>query len=116
MHVKRLQAMLTQQPWWIRSTIMKTETGVTSLATDRVLTRTWPVASLLRRSVANDVGGTTATCVTSSTAEMHTAGSKTGVESESAWNRISMMRGTMIDMVPTTTNLTDNAPLKEGII
>jgi hypothetical protein len=47
---------------------------------------------------------------------MHVIGSKIGVESESTWNRNSAMRGTMIIVVPTMTNLTGSTPLKEGII
>jgi hypothetical protein len=47
---------------------------------------------------------------------MHMAGSKTSVESKSAWNRNNVIRGTMIIMVPTMTNLIGNTPLKEAII
>jgi hypothetical protein len=51
-----------------------------------------------------------------SVAEMHAAGLKTGTKSESAWNRNNTMRGTLIIMAHTMTNLTDSTPLKEGII
>jgi hypothetical protein len=61
------------------------------------------------------MGETTVTCTMSSTAEMHTTGLKFDTESESALNRNNAMRGTMITMVPTMTNLTSSAPLKEGI-
>jgi hypothetical protein len=47
---------------------------------------------------------------------MHADGSKTGAKSKSALSRSDVMRGTMIIMVPSMTNLTDNAPLKEGIM
>jgi hypothetical protein len=47
---------------------------------------------------------------------MHMAGSKTSVESKSTWNRNNVIRGTMIIMVPTMTNLIGNTPLKEAII
>jgi hypothetical protein len=39
---------------------------------------------------------------------------KIGAKSESASSRNDAMRETMITMVPYMTNLTDNAPLKEG--
>jgi hypothetical protein len=91
------------------------ETGVTSLTTSRVPVGTQPAASLHKRSVAEGVVGTTVTCMTSSVVEMPMVGSKTGVESESAWNRNIAMRATMIIMVHTTTNHTGNAPLMEGI-
>jgi hypothetical protein len=51
----------------------------------------------------------------SSAAEMHVTGLKFDTESESALNRNNTMRGTMITMVPTMTNLTGSAPLKKGI-
>jgi hypothetical protein len=66
--------------------------------------------------VIEGVVGTTATCATSSAVEMHTTESKIGAKNKSAWNRNSAMRGTMIIMVPTMTNLTANTPLNEGII
>jgi hypothetical protein len=42
------------------------------------------------------------------------AGSKIGAKNETVPNRNNTMRGTMIIMTPSTTNLTDSAPLKEG--
>jgi hypothetical protein len=60
--------------------------------------------------------GMTETCATSSMAEMHAAGSKTGAKSESALSRSGAMRGTMNIMVPSTTNLTYKALLKEGVM
>jgi hypothetical protein len=83
----------------------KRETEVTSLTTGRVLMGTQPAASLNRRSTIEGVVGTIMTCVVSSSAEMHIARSKTGVERESAWNKNSAMRGTVIIMVRTMTNL-----------
>jgi hypothetical protein len=55
------------------------------------------------------------TCVTSSVVEMHAAGSKTGVRSESALKN-DVTKGTMIIMVCSVTKLTDNASLKEGVM
>jgi hypothetical protein len=105
-----------QQMWWTRSTTAKTEYGVTSLTTGGVPTGTQPVASLHQRSTAEGVIGMTATCATSSAAQMRMAGSKFDAKSKSAWSRNDTTRGTMIIMVRTMTNLTDNTPLKEGII
>jgi hypothetical protein len=42
------------------------------------------------------------------------AGSKIGAKNETVPNRNNTMRGTMIIMTPSTTNITDSAPLKEG--
>jgi hypothetical protein len=106
----------TQQLWWTRFTTETAESGVTSLITDRVPMGTRPVASLHRRCMAEGMIGMTVTCVTSSMIEMHAFGSKTGAKSESACSGNDTMKGTMLIMVPTMTNLTNNAPLKEGII
>jgi hypothetical protein len=95
---------------------MRTETGVMSLTTSNVPARTQPTTSLHQRNTAEGIVGTTVTCVMSSTTEMHAIGSKIGTESKSAWNKNNAMRGTMIIMVPTMTNLTGTTPLKEGII
>jgi hypothetical protein len=62
------------------------------------------------------MNGMTETCTTSSAVEMRTAGSKTGTKSESALSRSSAMRGTMIIMVASMNNVTDSAPLKEGVM
>jgi hypothetical protein len=78
--------------------------------------RTRPAASLHQGSTVEGVVGTTVTCVMSSKTEMLVVGSKTGVGNESAWNRNSVMKGTLITRVPTMTNLTGSAPLKEAII
>jgi hypothetical protein len=45
---------------------------------------------------------------------MPVVGSKTDAKNETVVNRNNTMRGTMIIMTPSTTNLTDSAPLKEG--
>jgi hypothetical protein len=88
----------------------KRETEVTILTTGRVLVGNQPAASLNQRSIVEGVVGTTATCAVSSSAEMHIAGSKTDAESESAWNKNSAMRGTVIIMVHTMTNPTAVLP------
>jgi hypothetical protein len=94
---------------------VKTETGVTSLTTDRVIVGTWTVASLNQRSTAEGVGETITTCAMSSAVEIHATGLRIGAESKSALNRNNVMIGTMITTIPTMTNLTNNASLKEGI-
>jgi hypothetical protein len=63
-------------------TTAKTESGITSLTTGKVPVGTQPAASLHQRSAAEGVIGMTVICVTSSTAEMHVAGLKTGAKSE----------------------------------
>jgi hypothetical protein len=50
----------------------------------------------------------------SSTAKMHTTGSKTSIKSASALNMSDVKTGTIITMVPIMTNLTDSIPPKEG--
>jgi hypothetical protein len=92
------------------------EIGVRSLTTDRVRTGTWPVVSFHRRSMDEGEIRMTETCTTSSGAAMRVAGSKTGAKSESALSMSGVMRGTMITMAPSMINLTNNAPLKEGIM
>jgi hypothetical protein len=103
------------QLWWICSMSTKTETRLMSLTTDRVLMGTQQAALLHQRSVADGVGETTVTCMASTAVEMHATRLKIGAESESALNRNNMIIGIMITMVPTMTNLTGNAPVKEGI-
>jgi hypothetical protein len=76
---------------------------------------TWTVASLNQRSTAEGVGETMTTCVMSSAVEIHATGLRIDAESKSALNRNNVMIGTMITTVPTMTNLTNNASLKEGI-
>jgi hypothetical protein len=56
---------------------------------------------------------TTATYMTSSIEEMHATESKAGMERGSTTSRNSIMRGTMITMAPTMTNLTNSILLNE---
>jgi hypothetical protein len=63
--------------------------------------------------VAKDEIGMIDICATSSVAEIHTTGLKTGVSSASASNKSSVKKGTMITMVPIMTNLT-NSVLPKG--
>jgi hypothetical protein len=53
-------------------------------------------------------------CAMTSAIEMHTVGLTTGAKSMSTLSKNNKMRGTMTIMVPSMTNLTDSAPLKEG--
>jgi hypothetical protein len=84
----------------------RTETGDTMMTTRKAFRGTQPAASLHRRSAAEDAIETTTTYVTSSTTEIHAADLKTGVEIGSVKGKNSAMKGTMIIMVLTTTNLT----------
>jgi hypothetical protein len=86
------------------------------LTTDRVREVTWPTVCLHKRNTAEGETETTMTCPTSSAIEMPTTGSKTGAMNETASNRSDAMKGTMIIMARSMTNLNDNAPLKEGIM
>jgi hypothetical protein len=74
---------------------------------------TQPVASLHQRTAAESVMETTATYVTSSIEEMHATGSKADMERGSMTSRNNIMRGTMITMAPTMTNLTNSVLLNE---
>jgi hypothetical protein len=93
-----------------------TESEVKNLTTGRVYTVTRPAVSLHQRNAAKGETGMTETCMMSSAIEMHVVKLKTSTESECASSRNDAMRGTLITMVPSMTNLTDNAPLKEGAI
>jgi hypothetical protein len=93
---------------------MMVKYGVTSLTTDRVNAGTRPAVSLHQRNTTEGGIEMTEICMTSSTAEMHTTGLTTGVKSVSTLSKSGVMRGTMTVMVPSMTNLTDNALLKEG--
>jgi hypothetical protein len=93
---------------------MMTKYGVTSLTTDRVDVGTQPAVSLLQRSMTEGMIGMTETCAISSAVEMHMAGLTTGARSTSASSKTDVMRGTMIIVVLSMTNLTDSVPLKEG--
>jgi hypothetical protein len=84
----------------------KTETGVMMMTTGRVLMGTQPVASLNRRSVAEDAIESTTTYAMSSVAEMHVAKFKIDAETGSMKSKNRVMKGTTITMVLTTTNVT----------
>jgi hypothetical protein len=103
-----------QQPWLIWHSTVMMKDGFMSLTTDRVCVGTRLAVSLHRRNAAEGETRMIEICVTSSAAKMHATGSKTGFRSMSALNRSDLNRGTMITMVPITTNLTDIVPLKEG--
>jgi hypothetical protein len=90
----------------------RTGTGVTMMTTGRVLVGTWPVASLHRRSAIEDTTETTVTYVTSSATEMHVAELKTGAKIGSMKSKNSAMKGTMIIIVLTMTNLTGSVHQK----
>jgi hypothetical protein len=72
------------------------------------------VLSLHQSNAAEDETKISETCAMPSAIEMHITGSKTGAKKKTASSRNNATRGTMIIMVPSTANLTDNAPLKEG--
>jgi hypothetical protein len=55
-------------------------------------------------------------CMTSSTAEMHVARSRTDIRSVSVLNRSSVKKGTMTTMDPIMKNLIDSVLLKDGIM
>jgi hypothetical protein len=88
--------------------------GVTSATIDRVYGGTQPVVSIHQRNMTKGGIRMTKICVTSSAVEMHVTGLTTGTRSVSALSKNDEMRGTMTIMVPSMTNLTDSAPLKEG--
>jgi hypothetical protein len=67
---------------------------------------TRPKASLHRRSVVEDATETTVTYATSSAPEMHVDELKAGAEIGNVKSKNIVMKGTIIIMVVTTTNLT----------
>jgi hypothetical protein len=79
--------------------------GVITMTTRRVFMGTRPAASFHVRSAAEDAAETTVIYMTSSTPEMHMTESKAGAEIGSMKSKNSAMKGTMITMVLTTTNL-----------
>jgi hypothetical protein len=93
---------------------VKAEYGVTSLTNDRVRAGTWPAVSLHQRNMAKGGIRITEICATSSTTKMHVTQLTSGARSVSVLSKKDVMRGTMTIVVPSMTNLTDNAPLKEG--
>jgi hypothetical protein len=80
----------------------RTETGVMMMTTGKVFLGTRPVASLHRRSMAEDTTETTVTYATSSAIEMHAAKLKADSKIGSVKSKNSVIKGTMI----TTTNHT----------
>jgi hypothetical protein len=84
----------------------RTETEVMMMTIEKAFMGTQPVASLHGRSVAEDTIETTATYTMSSTLKMHAAESKADAEIKSMKSKNSAMKGTMIIMVLTMTNLT----------
>jgi hypothetical protein len=89
---------------------------VRTLTTAKAHVGTRPAASLPRRSVAENEIGTTGTCVTLSTTEMHATRSKTGAKSETALSANYAIKGTMITTIPVTTSPTDTIPQKEDTV
>jgi hypothetical protein len=90
--------------------------GVMITTTGRVRTGTQQAISLHQRNAVEGETGMTEIFATSSVAEMHMTGSKTGVRSTSILNRSYAQKGTMITMDPITTNLTDSILPKEGVM
>jgi hypothetical protein len=84
------------------------------LTSDRVSVENRPTVSLHRRNDAEGEIEMTETCVTLIVAEMHAAESKITARSENASSRNDATRETMITMIPSMTNLTDNTPQKVG--
>jgi hypothetical protein len=74
--------------------------------------RTQPATSLHRRSTAEEAIETTMTYVTSSAPEMQAAELKAGTKIRSVKSKNNAMKGTMIIMVLTVTNLTGSFPRK----
>jgi hypothetical protein len=81
---------------------------VTSLTTGRVLMGTRQAVSLHRRNATEDKTEMIEICSTSSTAELHATGLKTGVRSTGTSNRSSVKKRTMTTTVPIMTKLTDS--------
>jgi hypothetical protein len=88
--------------------------GVTSLTTDRIRGGTQLAFSLHQRNAVKGEIGMTEICATSSMAEMHVIGLTADARSISSLSKNDVMRGTMTIMVPSTTNIIESAPLKEG--
>jgi hypothetical protein len=84
-----------------------TVSKVKSLTTDRVHTGIQLAISLHRRNVAKGEIEMTMTCVMLSAAGMHVAELKNAAKNDAT-------KGIMITTYPSMTNLTNNAPRKEG--
>jgi hypothetical protein len=93
---------------------MRMKYGVISLTSNRVRTWTKLAVSLHWRSTAEGRIRVTQTGAMSLVVEVNTTGLTTGSRSMSMLSKNDVMRGTLTIMVPSTTNLTDTAPLKEG--
>jgi hypothetical protein len=93
----------------------RTKTGVMMMTTWRVLMGTRLVASLHQMSTAEDATKTIVTYMTSSAVGMHAAELKTGAEIGSVKSKNSEMKGTMITMIHTMTNLTGSGHQKKDI-
>jgi hypothetical protein len=89
------------------------ETGVMMMTTGKAFVVIRLAASLHRRSVTEDATETITTYVTSSVPEMHVAESKASAEIGSVKRKNSAMKGTMIIMVFTMTNLTGSGHRKQ---
>jgi hypothetical protein len=92
-----------------------TEIGVMMMTTGRVLMGTHPVASLHQRSAAKEAIEIITTYTMSSTVEMHVAELKTSAKIRSMKSENNAMKGTMITMVLTMTNLTESCHQKRDI-
>jgi hypothetical protein len=90
-----------------------TEIGVMMMTTGKAFMVTRPVASLHGRSATEDATETIATYVTSSVPEMHVAESKASAEIGSVKSKNNAMKGTMIIMVFTMTNLIGSGHRKQ---
>jgi hypothetical protein len=84
----------------------RTETRVTMMTTERAFMGTQPAASLHERSAAEDTIETTVTYSLSSVPKMHMVELKAGAKIGSVKRKNTAMKGTMITMVLTMTNLT----------
>jgi hypothetical protein len=93
----------------------RTKTRVMMMTTGRVLVGTQPAASLHRKRVAEDTTETTVTYATSSVVEMHAVELKTSAVIRSEKSKNGTMKGTMITMVLTTTNITGSSHQRRDI-
>jgi hypothetical protein len=91
------------------------EIGVMMMTTRRVLMGTQPVASLHRRSMAEEGIETITTYTMSYAVEMHVAELKIGAKIRSMKSKNSAMKGTMITMVLNMTNLSESCHQKWDI-
>jgi hypothetical protein len=92
----------------------RTETGVMMMTTEKAFLGTHLAASLHKRSAAEDVTEATMTFAMSSTAEMHATELKDDTNIGSVKSKNCKMKGNMIIMVFTMTNLTGSGHQKRG--